>query len=1269
MRIGSIIKAFLALFFLIASASFASANVMGGSQSSALTTLMGVDLSSLESGYACTGTACSYTPPCPATTGIDPECAYYHSKNLNTWRLAFTWSGIQPTLGGSLNSTYVGYMQNVVRQAGLVGACVILDMHNFGGYPGLGAIGSSGGPTRAQFAGVWGLISAQFAGMSGLCGYEPQNEPANMPTGAEWPADAQAAITAIRANDTNATIYIDGDSYATAANWLNNLSSPVACGYSSTSPLSDGNNGLKNLTDPNNKLVFAAHGYPDYNSSGSFPVYGSTVNTNCSTTVPNTQCTVGQDSFQCAQAMGNQLLGTALTTNVLVDNWTSWVNWCKTSLDPNGHHIKCWMGETAAPSDNANWNTVLNNGINFLQQNGILFTYWSAGPFASGTYGVYPSGLGTATIIDKPKMAVLTKYSNAYSPTTYQISGAARGTAGVAANFSISYNGYVAKAFTITLNDGGAGGTISPSSITCSVGFNCSGSFTVTESTSNVFAISATNSGGLTNPAAIGYSTIADQFSSAGLSASQISNVISLGRKIYAPYIGNAVTLRRGYDGATKSFGFTSNALNAPINSAAIFAWNGTGETDTLASTSVIVQYSNLFFADYGVSYTSNGNSLTRVAFNPTVGQYTVSSTGHYTFNAADIGSTVRINYTFPTYLVTAYDQSPAAQNLTIVSNGDSTPALVSDQPAFYLNCQNGAPCAYFNGSSRMDMTSPISGNTAQSILTVAAPTYHWGSGFMLGWDYNACGSGSSSCLYSTNFDTQGAGSTTSLNDQWTMSGNNSFSGSFGNGGGMRLYSQDAKFASIGQTWVYNTTGGGNTFLNGSQTGKNDTGSSPLYLGYSRNNATIGYQRSESGAAAGTWQGELSEMVVLSSNLSNSNTLAFQSDEDSFWGITNTSGVSWYLATLAQNTSTANAPPWAGTNQSGLAAGGGFSPYSCSPGINGGGKCPFNVGTTSAAQTYWKTRGMNIQRVPVQWEALQQNLCTGSTTLDATQLANLDAAVALITGAGLDAMIDLHNFGGYNYSYWSTCASPPDSGQWTATTTSTYFVSFWTQMAAHYASNPKVKFDLMNEPVGTTATASATIQQSAITAIRGQGFNNYIFTEFGSGYAACGDVSANGGPAFKTLTDSQSKLVLECHAYLEGCGNDTCGDYASQGAALSNLNSATTYAAANGIHLFWGEFNAGFNASMYSELKVAFDLMAANPTVWYGWTEFGAGPAWPEGYVGLIEPREFPTPYADRPQMRILNSAATGNTWPCAVYASGSSGACATANWPYDVKF
>ena len=67
-------------------------------------------------------------------------------------------------------------------------------------------------------------------------------------------------------------------------------------------------------------------------------------------------------------------------------------------------------GEYGIPDDDSRWNTVLDNTISYLKENGIGGTYWSAG-HRWGDYklAVHPTGNYTN---DRPQMSVLIKYQS-----------------------------------------------------------------------------------------------------------------------------------------------------------------------------------------------------------------------------------------------------------------------------------------------------------------------------------------------------------------------------------------------------------------------------------------------------------------------------------------------------------------------------------------------------------------------------------------------------------------------------------------------------------------------------------------------------------------------------------------------------------------------------------------------------------------------------------------------------------------------------------------
>jgi hypothetical protein len=99
------------------------------------------------------------------------------------------------------------------------------------------------------------------------------------------------------------------------------------------------------------------------------------------------------------------------------------------------------------------------------------------------------------------------------------------------------------------------------------------------------------------------------------------------------------------------------------LSAATGFAWN-IAESHSIPTTPFTVTATNgaTFDADLGVTYNATGLPLQRVASAPTTGQYTVNTTtGVYTFAAADTGLTVLLTYTNTITMATS-------QSLTIAN-------------------------------------------------------------------------------------------------------------------------------------------------------------------------------------------------------------------------------------------------------------------------------------------------------------------------------------------------------------------------------------------------------------------------------------------------------------------------------------------------------------------------------------------------------------------------------------------------------------------------
>lgn len=292
------------------------------------------------------------------------DLVYAHKKGFGIIRLPFRWERVQRPLGSSsLIKSEIDKIKQVLDWASELGLKVVFDMHNFGRYctfcngyssaDNVYAVIGEASCTLDYFCDVWRMLAREFKDYKCIWGYEIMNEPYAMLSSMPWFNIAQAAICAIREEDMSTPIVVDGDQFATARNWV----------YYSDN--------LRNLNDPAYNLIFSAHCYFDKDSSGEY-----------------------KDSYDNSGA--NAQTG--------VTRVKPFVDWC------NKYGKRGFLGEYGIPDDDMRWNTVLDNTLSFLKENGMGGTYWSAG-HRWGDYklAVHPTNNYTE---DRPQMSVIVKYQS-----------------------------------------------------------------------------------------------------------------------------------------------------------------------------------------------------------------------------------------------------------------------------------------------------------------------------------------------------------------------------------------------------------------------------------------------------------------------------------------------------------------------------------------------------------------------------------------------------------------------------------------------------------------------------------------------------------------------------------------------------------------------------------------------------------------------------------------------------------------------------------------
>jgi endoglucanase len=279
--------------------------------------------------------------------------------------------------------------------------------------------------------------------------------------------------------------------------------------------------------------------------------------------------------------------------------------------------------------------------------------------------------------------------------------------------------------------------------------------------------------------------------------------------------------------------------------------------------------------------------------------------------------------------------------------------------------------------------------------------------------------------------------------------------------------------------------------------------------------------------------------------------------------------------------------------------------------------------------TYFASKGMTVIRVPFSWERMQP---TANGPLDPTELGRFDTVVNMASAAGLSVIADPHNYGAY---YGTTVGVPggePNS----------MFANFWSQMATHYASNSKVIFGLMNEPVGSTMTSTTweASAQAAINAIRQTGARNLILVPSTYWEHPVNFVQLNAADMIN-ITDPINNWSYEVHQYLDSDGSGTHPDFLSVSDSVATLSGFTAWLLANHKTAFLGEIGVTSAPGALADLSAMLQYMHANPTAWTGFSYWTAGAWYPANYMFSVEPQNG----QDTPQMTTL-IANLGNPTP-----------------------
>ncbi|KAJ3027332.1 hypothetical protein HDV00_011262 [Rhizophlyctis rosea] len=251
--------------------------------------------------------------------------------------------------------------------------------------------------------------------------------------------------------------------------------------------------------------------------------------------------------------------------------------------------------------------------------------------------------------------------------------------------------------------------------------------------------------------------------------------------------------------------------------------------------------------------------------------------------------------------------------------------------------------------------------------------------------------------------------------------------------------------------------------------------------------------------------------------------------------------------------------------------------------------------------SYWKSAGLNIYRVGIQWERAQP---TQGGALNETYLGYLDLFLNPATAAGQYVMVQPHNYARY---YGKIVGSDiPQSA----------LTDFWTRMANRYKNNKYVQFDLMNEPHDMPVSQWFSAAQASINAIRAAGFSNMLYVPGIAWTGAWSWVSSGNSGVAGTITDPANNWAYDMHQYFD---SDYSGTATTCTHGIEVFTDVTNWLRQNGKKAHLGEFGVSTDSSCTGLIDKVVQYLQANSDVWIGFTWWAAGPWW-GNYMFNIEP-------------------------------------------------
>ncbi|KAF5595104.1 cellulase (glycosyl hydrolase family 5) domain-containing protein [Fusarium pseudocircinatum] len=295
---------------------------------------------------------------------------------------------------------------------------------------------------------------------------------------------------------------------------------------------------------------------------------------------------------------------------------------------------------------------------------------------------------------------------------------------------------------------------------------------------------------------------------------------------------------------------------------------------------------------------------------------------------------------------------------------------------------------------------------------------------------------------------------------------------------------------------------------------------------------------------------------------------------------------------------------WAGVNLFGLAndvnilgsAYNTFLDLSCKPSYH---SYPY-INTVEDYKS-WHDKGFNLFRIAMAWQHVQTSL---GGSLNETNMEAVDKLVKAITDDGGQAILDIHNYARW---YCAVIDQPEVSFlNPNITVTNDNFADLWTRLAERYKSNPKVIFQLMNEPHDLDITKWGATNQAAILAIRNVTENQKILVS-GTQFARLVDWEGFSLPGIGPglIQDPANNTLYDFHQYFD----DIAGAYGlcePWSGFVKSFEAVTRILRRNGFQGMVTEFGGGPFPQCADTIQSMLAFLDRNSDVWYGWTAWGS---------------------------------------------------------------